>query len=249
MGSGPPAAVLAYARSLVPVLAAEPACQVVGLYLHGSAVLGGFVQSGSDVDVLGVLAGPLDRLAQERIGGALAAAAQPTPGTGLEFSLITAATAAELGDCRYEVHVATGADPKVLAGADRPGDPDLILHAEVCRRHGYPVHGPAPGLVFAPVPRRRLLEAVHQEVDGGLGHGSLAYAVLNACRAERFTMTGELVSKVAAGEWALAHFPDQPAIALALHQQRTGAQVRPVTPDAARFVTGVRDRLAALLAD
>lgn len=240
--SVPPAAVLAYARSLVGPLLAEPACQLVGLYLHGSAVLGGFVRSGSDVDILGVLAGPLDRAGQERVGAALAAVADPAPGTGLELSLITAATAADLGECRFEVHVATGADRKVVAGADRPGDPDLILHAEVCRRHGYPVHGPSPGAVFGPVPRRRLLAAVHQEVDWGLDHSSLAYAVLNACRAERFAVTGELVGKVAAGQWALARWPDQPVLAQALHQQRTGRRVE-VTEDAARFVAGVRDRL------
>lgn len=243
VASSVPPAVLAYARRLVGPLLAAPAGRLVGLYLHGSAVQGGFVRSGSDVDILGVLAGPLDRAGQKRVGAALAAVADPAPGTGLELSLITAATAADLGECRFEVHVATGADRKVQAGADRPGDPDLILHAEVCRRHGYPVHGPAPGAVFGPVPRRRLLAAMHQEVEWGLDHGSLAYAVLNACRAERFAVTDELVGKVAAGQWALARWPDQPVLALALHQQRTGRQAE-LTDDAARFVAAVRDRLA-----
>jgi streptomycin 3"-adenylyltransferase len=238
----PPAEVVAYARGLAVVLQAELGGGLVGVYLHGSAVLGGFHPVASDVDVLAVIAGPIDAAVQARVGARLAAAGT-CPGSGLEMSVITAATAADLGVCPFEVHVSTGVDPKVVPGADHTGDPDLVLYAEVCRRSGCAVHGPRPVDVFGPVPRARLLAAVAEEVRWAAVHGSVAYAVLNACRAERYAVEGVLSSKVAAGEWARARYPEEPVIAEALAQQTGGRHVRPATPETIRFVTRVADRL------
>lgn len=229
-------------QGLAAVLEAELGAGLVGVYLHGSAVLGGFHPVASDVDVLAVIAGPVDAAVQARVGARLAAAGR-CPGSGLEMSVITAATAADLGVCPFEVHLSTGVDPKVVPGADHAGDPDLVLHVEVCRRAGYAVHGPPPAEVFGLVPRARLLAAVAGEVRWGAGHGSVAYAVLNACRAERYAVEGVLSSKVAAGQWARARYPQEPVIAEALAQQAGGRHVRPATPEAIRFVTGVADRL------
>lgn len=226
------------------MLQAELGGGLVGVYLHGSAVLGGFHPVVSDVDVLAVIAGPTDTAVQARVGARLAVAGT-CPGSGLEMSVITAATAADLGVCRFEVHVTTGVDPKVVPGADHPGDPDLVLYAEVCLRAGYAVHGPPPADVFGPVPRARLLSAVADEARWGTVHGSVAYAVLNACRAERYAVEGVLSSKVAAGEWARARYPEEPVIAEALAQQTGGRHVHPATPEAIRFVARVADRLGS----
>jgi streptomycin 3"-adenylyltransferase len=241
----PPAEVVAYATGLTSVLEAEVGAGLVGVYLHGSAVLGGFHPAASDVDVLAVFAEPADAGVQARMGARLAAAGT-CPGSGLEMSVITAATAADLGACRFEVHVSTRVDPKVLPGADHSGDPDLVLYAEVCRRAGYAVHGPPPADVFGPVPAARLLAAVAEEVRWGAVHGSVPYAVLNACRAERYAVEGVLSSKVDAGGWARARYPEEAVIAEALAQQCGGRHVHPATPEAVRFVDRVADRLRFL---
>ena len=238
----PPADVVAYGRNLAAVLQAELGDGLVGLYLHGSAALGGFHPVASDVDVLAVIPEPTCAAVQARVGARLAAAGA-CPGSGLEMSVITAATAADLGVCRFEVHVSTGVDPMVVPGADHPGDPDLVLYAEVCRRAGYAVHGPSPADVFGPVPRERLLAAVAEEVRWAAVHGSVAYAVLNACRAQRYAVEGVLSSKVAAGEWARARYPEEVVIAEALAQQTGGRHVHPATPEAIRFVARVAGRL------
>lgn len=238
----PPAEVVAYAEDLAAVLRAELGSGLVGVYLHGSAVLGGFHPVTSDLDVLAVIAAPTDAVVQTRVGARLAAA-DTCPGSGLEMSVITAATAADLGACPFEVHVTTGVEPKIVPGADLAGDPDLVLHAEVYRQAGYAVHGPPPGDVFGPVARTRLLTAVVKEIGWGASHRSTAYAVLNACRAERYAVEGVLCSKLAAGQWARTRYPEEPVITEALAQQTSGRHVHPATPEAIRFATRVADQL------
>src|SRR5919108_75083 len=75
------------ARALGPVL--------TGLYLHGSATLGGWSAESSDVDLLGVVARPLGRRAKQQVAARLLHPALGCPAErGLELSMVTAAVAA-----------------------------------------------------------------------------------------------------------------------------------------------------------
>jgi Nucleotidyltransferase domain len=168
---------------------------LVGVYVHGSAVLGGFLPERSDVDVLVVVADPVPADSQAPLGEALLAAAYPCPGIGLELSVITAATAADLGDCRFEVHIAS--PDEVVVGSGHTGDADLILYAEVCRRSGLAAFGPPASSVFGAVLPTRLVTAIVAELEWGVPSAAFEYAVLNACRALRFAADGSLQSKVA----------------------------------------------------
>ena len=224
----------AYLAALGAALRGSWPSGVVGVYLHGSAVLGGFRRDTSDVDVLAVVTAPGDRAAQRATGDALAGV-PGCPGTGLEMSVVTVATAGALGDCPFEVHVNTvGPAPMVVTGADHPGDPDLVLHSAVCRLHAYTVGGPPPDRVFGPVPRDRVIAAMRAELEWALDHAPGDYAVLNACRALRYAEDGTLCSKVDGGRWWLARRPGDRAVTGAL----AGTAV-----DARRFVAGALGRL------
>jgi streptomycin 3"-adenylyltransferase len=231
-----PPEVLAYGRALSEALA-RPG--MVGVYLHGSAVLGGFRPGASDVDVIAVVAVPLDD--QLAVGESLAAV-PGCPGTALELSVVTAATAAVPGDCPFEVHVNTGRAVAVTPGAGHPGDPDLVLHCAVCREHAVAVTGPAPREVFGPVPRERVLAALVAELEWAVERAPATYAVLNACRALRFAACGDLCSKVDGGDWYLGRQPGDRVVLAALASQRTGPP-GPTPREAARFVTAVLARL------
>jgi streptomycin 3"-adenylyltransferase len=215
------------------VEAAEPGA-LLGAYLHGSAALGGFLPGRSDVDLLAVTRRPVD---QPRLAAAIRSAATAgCPGTGLEMSVITAATARDLGGCPFELHLTTApSDDKTVLGRGHPGDPDLVLHVAVCRQEGIAVAGPPPSRVFGAVPRRRVLTAMVDELRWGLDHAGEAYAVLNACRALRYLDDGILCSKQAAGTWARPRHPDRPVIARALARHRAGDD-GPATPAAVGLV-------------
>ena len=214
---------------------------LVGVYVHGSAVLGGFRPERSDVDVLVVVVEPVPPDRQAALGAALLTAAYPCPGIGLELSVITTATAADLGECRFEVHVAT--PDHVATGAGHPGDDDLILYAEVCRRSGLAAVGPAPASVFGVVPRPRLVTTMLAELAWGASSAPFEYAVLNACRALRFAADGTLRSKVAGGEWYLAGHPDDEVVRAALARQRGNDAAEPTRDDVLEFVDAARNRI------
>ncbi|HEX6682349.1 MAG TPA: aminoglycoside adenylyltransferase domain-containing protein [Candidatus Limnocylindrales bacterium] len=209
--------VVSYVGELADALSA---CRedVVGVYLHGSAVLGGFDPARSDVDVLAVVARPSPDAASQLAMGEALAAVGGCPGTGLELSVITAATAARLGDCPFEVHVATrkSEPPVIVAGFGHAGDPDLVLHSAVCREHALAVAGPPPAEVFGPVERERILAAMVSELEWGMANAPSAYFVLNACRAMRFAFDGTLCSKVDGGRWFLDRHPGNATVAEAL---------------------------------
>jgi hypothetical protein len=190
------------ARVLGPVL--------VGVFLHGSAALGGWSAERSDVDLLGVVARPLGQRAKREIAARLHHPSLACPAArGLELSLVTAAAA---GDPPrrppFELHVATGPAPRTHLGGAGAADPDLLLHFAVCRRSGLAVTGPGPVEVFAEPPRAWLLERVAAELGWAGTHGSFADRVLAACRAWRYLEDDVLGAKVESGRWARLRLAD-----------------------------------------
>jgi aminoglycoside adenylyltransferase-like protein len=236
-----------YLEALVRVLRARLADEFVGAFLHGSAVLGGWHPERSDVDVLAVCTAPVAPRRLEALAGALSVSSLPCPVEhGLEFGLVTAASAADpCAEPRFELDLTTSAaagDAPTL-GHDRPGHADYLMHFAVCRAHGRALAGPPPAAVFAEVPAALLDAAFADELRWGAANASQAYRVLNACRAWRFAAGRELVSKVDGGEWALGRGAGDDAIRAALAHQRGG----PATPIDPALVAGLDARATAEL--
>jgi predicted nucleotidyltransferase len=192
----------AYASEIAQRLRSILSDRLAGLYLHGSAALGGWNPEQSDVDLLGVSTETIGSNTAEAIAAALTEL--EAPGKGLEFSLVTLPSLAGISPRPpFELHVATGADARVVSGAGHPGDADLVLHYAVCRARGVTVCGPQPGEVFPDIPRALALMAMLDELSWGLDHAPARYAVLNACRAWAFAEGKGILSKIEGGLWAI----------------------------------------------
>jgi len=216
---------------------------LVGVYLHGSAAMGAFVPSRSDVDILAVSRATLATTLKLAVTDALSEIALRCPGVGLEMSIVTLDSAITPSDRpAFELHVNTH-EHKVVDGDGHPGDPDLIAHFAMVRARGVAVLGPPAEDVIAPVDRHRLLRSLADDlasaIDGGMG----AYAVLNACRALRLVRESVQCSKPEGGRWALNQgIADQDLVATALRRQ-AGADVEVDRDAAARFAALVREEL------
>jgi predicted nucleotidyltransferase len=249
----------AYLERVVSTLGDHLGSELVGVYLHGSLAMGGFTPGRSDVDVLGVCAGPISPERGRALGEALAALPGPAAGTGLEFSLITESAAGTPSTAPpFEVHV-SHEEPFVTDGHDHPGDEDLPLHFAVVRGRGRTLFGPDPSEVFVEPDRAALVRSMLGDIETARSEGvgwwqdhdlpesaSLAYQVLNGARCLRYLETGQIGSKVEGAEWLKASDPDPEVHTLvdaALAYQRGDA---PVAADA-RILEAFMDRVDASL--
>lgn len=239
--TGPPGEVLTWAERAAGAAQTASGGQLTAVYLHGSAVLGGWSPR-SDVDLLLVAVDGIADKTVDSVACALADAGRGCPGRGLESSVVTAAAAAEpAAPWPYLVHVVTGADEpggcRIELGTRSSGDRDLLMHYAVSRAAGLAVHGPPPREVIGEVGRQAILGYLADELDWGLEHAPEPYAVLNACRALIYLADGEIVSKIAGGLAALCRGMGPAAvIRRALAQQCGLARVQQPETDAVGFV-------------
>ncbi len=227
--SGEPAW-MAQARA-VSAQCVEAGPGLLGVYVHGSAALGGFTPA-SDLDMLVVSDADTDWAG---FGRDLLRSPATFP---IELSVIPVTVAARArAPWTYRVHVAAPATVSIDRG---DGDPDLIAHCAVTRQSGIAVVGPRAREVFGRVERAELLEYFDTELAWGLEHGDERYAVLNACRAAAYARDGVLRSKIAGGRWWVAHIGGARVVEAAMRAQERGIELGPASPEARAFVESCR---------
>jgi hypothetical protein len=212
---------------------------LVGVYLHGSAVLGDWQEARSDVDLLAVSTGRVSAPERQAVGRELVS--MTWPGVGLEFSLMIRSVAEHPSDPPpFELHVATTDGITIVDGSGRAGDADLLVHVLMTRRAGASILGPSPEIVFGEPPRGPALLALEEDLRWALERGKLGYAVLNACRSVRFLKEDLVSSKVDAGWWAIEHRVAPSSIVREAIAQRQGARSNIDENEAATFVDHTR---------
>jgi hypothetical protein len=243
-----PGKVEVYLTSVSQRLSTALGDNVVGTYLHGSAVLGGYNPARSDLDVLVVVRGPLSEDDKQNVGELLLSDAAAVPADTLELSVITLSTAQNVtGSPKYELHVNTR-DRRWADGWGR-SDPDLILHLPIVRQSGRILgRGPHAVDVVSPVNRVLVLREMCRELlEAALGpFVAPEYFVLNACRNRAYLREGRFFSKVEGGRWVLEHETDvDPRIVAAAIRRQDGSDSNaPLTHDEAASVA--RDAAARI---
>ena len=214
---------------------------LVGVYVHGSAALGGWTPT-SDLDVLVVT----DAAAEDWrvIGQALLGTLAPTPAVELSVVSVSAAAAAQ-APWPFLVHVDQREGSVVTD--EGTGDADLLMHYLVARHSGIAVTGPGPKEVFGAVSRDAVLAYLQDELAWALENADQKYAVLNACRALAYCDDGLVLSKTAGGEWALARQHKRTVVEPALDAQNAERDLGTPTPAARSFVSGCITRLEVAL--
>jgi predicted nucleotidyltransferase len=209
---------------------------LVGVYLHGSLVLGCFNRARSDVDLLVVTrerllgderAGVVDLLRGE--SGSYDRPGWPRP---VEVSTLA------LDDLRpwryptpYDLHFASSSPAGVGPGEDH----DLAAHVWILIRRGHVLDGLPITDVFPDVPYADYLDSLERDFAScrAEGYAWTQYAILSMTRVWAAHTTGEVQSKESGALRALEHLPDdlRPLVQQALESYRGDGHDFPVDRD------------------
>lgn len=196
-------------REVVRLAADVLGADFVGIYLHGSSVLGG-LKPASDVDILAVSLRSLD----DRQRRALVAGLMPISGTpvGARPVELTVVVQSEVrpwrfpptGDFQYGEWLRAEYEVGSLPHAEPM--PELALTIAITLTGGHPLVGPPPAQVLEPVPPADVVRACVAGIPSLLEDlpGDTRNVVLTLARIWCTLATGTIRSKDAAADWALA---------------------------------------------
>jgi predicted nucleotidyltransferase len=184
---------------------------LVGLYLFGSAVLGG-LRPRSDLDLMAVSRRRTTRAEKRRlVSDLLAASLRPRP---IELTIVVED---EIRPWRYPPRMDFQYGDWWRSEFER-GDvepwpsatnPDIASLIRMVRLADTPLLGPPPAEVFEPVPRRDYVQALVDGIDELVQtiDSDTRNKVLTLARIWSSLVTDEVRSKDAAADWALPRLP------------------------------------------
>src|SRR3954454_3062822 len=186
---------------------------LVAAYLFGSGMSGG-LRPNSDLDVLAVVGRTTTHEERRRLGHALLPLSGRDSRRHVEATTVVASEPRPWRHrARMDFQYGDWLRAELVRGELGPPStvaPDLTTLLAMVQRGGRTLLGPPPGAVFDPVPADDLRSAV-SDVGGLLQDldGDTTNVLLTLARAWRTLETGEIRSKDAAAEWALARLPAQ----------------------------------------
>ncbi|MET8586698.1 aminoglycoside adenylyltransferase family protein [Streptomyces collinus] len=186
----------------------------IGTYLHGSGVLGG-LRPASDVDVLVVSRRPMnERARQTLLGGLLQISGSRNRARPIELTVVVQSGVrpwrypptcdflyGEWLRAEYEAGKVPQPEPM----------PDLALLITMVLSGDHPLTGPRPAQVLDPVPHADLVRASVAGLPGLLDNldSDTRNVLLTFARIWTTLATGQIKSKDAAADWALAQLPSE----------------------------------------
>ncbi|MFE3019946.1 aminoglycoside adenylyltransferase family protein [Streptomyces sp. NPDC059256] len=188
--------------------------RVVGVYSHGSAVLGG-LRPHSDVDVFVLIAERTTDAERRELVDGLLLLSSPDARTGVRPVELTVAVRSDVRPWRYpprrEFQYGEWLRDSYEDGwtPSPTSDPDLALLITMVLQADSPLSGPSPGEVLPPVPREDIVKALVAGVPELLDelHSDTRNVVLTLARIWLTLETGTIGSKEAAADWALPRLP------------------------------------------
>lgn len=241
---GLPAEIASVLPGLVDDLVATLGRNLVGVYLYGSAITGGFDPRASDLDVMVVTATPTDEIELEVLAGIVdrLKGREPAWAERLDIAFVGRPTLASF----------RSGGPLVSISHELPlqrfDDADTWLQTwYLVRVADAPVVGPPVGDVVPPISLEEFVDAVTRDADRIIRRAQqpdcsdrvLAYTVLTLARVARARETGEVVPKDEAGRWLADRMPAARAVVQTAIAVRHRQPAEPGWADRARALTRV----------
>ena len=191
---------------------------LVGVYLHGSAVMGCFNSGKSDVDLLVVVKEEPTDTVKRAFMDMVVSLNETGPAKGIEMSIV------ERSVCKPFVYPTPFVlhfskmhldryrnDPEDYIAKMKGTDRDLAAHITVIRARGVCLCGAPIDEVFGEVPKQDYIDSLWHDIadaEDDIAEDTM-YLTLNLARVLAFLQDGSVLSKKEGGEWGLKNLPEK----------------------------------------
>jgi predicted nucleotidyltransferase len=199
--------------------------ELIGAYLHGSAVLGG-LRAQSDIDVLAVAVRRLTAREKQHLLARFLAISGPDPAHGpprpIELTVVVESAIKPWRyppemDFQYGEWLRERFESGDIKLSGSRVDPDVTVLVKMALLGDAPLAGPQPSQVFDPVPSEDFVAALVAGVEPLLANidSDTGNVVLTLARIWCGVRTDAVLSKDAAAEWALQYVTTEQRVVLA----------------------------------
>lgn len=191
---------------------------LVGVYLHGSAVMGCFQPKKSDLDFIVVVKNSVPDASKKSFMEMVTKLNAEGPAKGIEMSIVRR----EVCDpfvypTPFELHFSVGClnwyleDPEGFLQKMNGTDKDLAAHFTVIRARGRCLCGAPIEEVFGEVPQQDYIDSIWYDVECAAEEieENTMYLTLNLARVLAYLKERKVLSKQEGGEWGLRNLPQE----------------------------------------
>ena len=191
---------------------------LVGIYLHGSAVMGCYNPEKSDLDFIVVVKETMTDDVKQTFMDMVVALNAQTPGKGIEMSIVKKEVCDPLiYPTPFELHFSQmhinwySDNPDDYIQKMKGTDKDLAAHFTVIKARGKCLLGLPINEVFGEVPEQYYMDSLWSDIEGAEDEitDNTMYLTLNLARVYAWTEEKKVLSKQEGGEWGLKNLPDK----------------------------------------
>ena len=209
---------------------------LVGVYLHGSLVMGCFNPQKSDIDLIVVVDQPLSDPVKREYMDMVVGYNAYGPAKGIEMSIVLRRVCKPfVYPTPFELHFSAGhlkwyeEAPDEYIRKMNGTDKDLAAHFTIIINRGKCLYGAPVKDVFSEVPSCDYMDSLWYDIEGAAEEITEypMYLTLNLARVLAFREDGLVLSKKEGGEWAIKALPPEyrPLIADAMREYSESAEV------------------------
>ena len=189
---------------------------LVGVYLHGSSVMGCFNPQKSDIDLIVVIDRPISDPVKREYMDMVVGVNACGPAKGIEMSIVLRRVCKPfVYPTPFELHFSAGhldryrEDPDDYIREMNGTDKDLAAHFTIIGKRGKCLYGAPIKEVFAEVPKDDYMDSIWYDVENAAEEITAypMYLTLNLARVLAYKEKGLVLSKKEGGEWAIDNLP------------------------------------------
>ena len=190
---------------------------LVGIYLHGSSVMGCYNPAKSDLDLIVVVNEPMTDTDKRSYMDMVVELNSKAPAKGIEMSVVRQNVCKPFAyPTPFELHFSVAHldwyrnDPEDYISKMKGEDKDLAAHFTIINHRGKSLYGATVKEVFANVQVQDYIDSIWNDIADAEEAvlDNPMYIILNLARVLAYLRDSLVLSKKEGGEWALGNIPE-----------------------------------------